>query len=327
MTHRSVFWLALLIPLAPLSAERPAINDKRAPQGREDLEEIQRLYQQALPAARAATVCIELGEGSGSGVVVSEDGLIMTAAHVTGGVDREFTVRFEDGRKVKAKSLGLNSENDAALAQIVEEGSYPHVPIEKTDRTRLGDWVFALGHSGGFDKARGSVARLGRLVRTANSTYQSDCNLIGGDSGGPLFDLTGALIGIHSRVGARLPENMHVPTRVFLENWDAMQGGEFIGEGPFAQMPKKGKGFLGLLAEAHDGEGIRVKRVGRESPAEAAGIREGDILLEMNGQPLTSRDDLQALLEEMAPEDKATFELVRDGKRQTLSLKLGDRDA
>jgi serine protease Do len=120
---------------------------------------------------------------------------------------------------------------------------------------------------------------------------------------------------------------MHVPMTAFLENWDKLMGGDFLGEGPFAKKPEKGKGFLGLLAEAHDGDGIRVKRVGRESPAEAAGIREGDVLLKMNGHDLASRDDLKELLEEQAPEDKVTFEMLRDGKSETLTLRLGSRDS
>ena len=322
LTSLAAFGMAL-----PLYAERPAINDKRAPVGREDLEKIQSLLRSALPATRAATVCIELGQGSGSGVVITKEGLILTAAHVTGGVGKEFTVRFEDGRKVKAESLGLNSENDAAIAKIIDKGTYPFVPIDREDRTRLADWVFALGHSGGFDKSRGSVVRLGRLVRISNATYQSDCNLIGGDSGGPLFDLTGRLIGIHSRVGKRLPENMHVPMSAFLDNWDQMMGKEFIGEGPFAQKPKTGKGFLGLLAEEHDGDGVAVKKVGRESPAEVAGIKKGDVLLKMNETGLSSPDDLKELMKELAPGDEVTFEILRDGKPETITFKLGDRDS
>lgn len=327
MRIRPLILLIALFTGLPLLAERPAINDKKAPAGRKDLEEIQRLLRAALPDARAATVCIQLGKGSGSGVVVSEDGLILTAAHVTGGVGKEFTVRFEDGRKVKAESLGLNSENDAAIARIIDEGTYPFVPIDRKDSTRLGDWVFSLGHSGGFDKNRGSVVRLGRLVRMANSTYQSDCNLIGGDSGGPLFDLTGRLIGIHSRVGQRLPENMHVPVSEFLSDWDELMGSEFIGKGPFAKKPEKGKGFLGLLAEDHDGDGLKVKRVGRESPAEAAGIKAGDVLLKMDGNELAQVDDLKDMLKEKAPDDEVTFDMLRDGEPETLTLRLGSRDS
>jgi len=310
----------------PLLAERPEINDKRAPADRGDLEKIQSLLTTALPAARQATVCIDLGEGSGSGVVISPEGLILTAAHVTGGVGKEFTVVFEDGRKVKARSLGLNSESDAAMAKIIEEGTYPFVRVEDQDRTKLGDWVFALGHSGGFDKERGSVVRLGRIVRSSNSTVQSDCNLIGGDSGGPLFDLTGRLVGIHSRVGQRLPENMHVPMREFLKHWDSMADSEFLGEGPFAKKPEKGKGFLGVSVEAREGAGVRVRRVGRESPAERAGIKAGDVFLKMDGEALESKEQFAELLKEKAPDDPVAFEMLRDGKTETLTLRLADRD-
>lgn len=323
----------LLLPLIslalalPATADRLSINEKKAPGGREDLEKIQGHLKAALPRAREATVCIQLGQGSGSGVVISEDGLILTAAHVTAGVDKEFDILFEDGKKVKAVSLGLNSETDAAMAQIVDEGKYPFVEVDRKDETELGDWVFSLGHSGGFDEGRGAVVRLGRVVRIVNEhTWQSDCNLIGGDSGGPLFDLKGRLIGIHSRVGDKLPENMHVPMEEFLRSWDAMEKGEFLGEGPFAKKPEKGKGFLGLLAEAHDGEGLKVKKVGRESPAEEAGIEEGDILLSFDGEALDSRDELKELLKEKAPDDKVVFEMLKDGEQETLTLRLGNRD-
>ncbi len=313
--------------VTPALAERPVINDAKAPAGPEDLKVIQSHLKQALPKARDATVCIQQGDVSGTGVIVSRDGLIMTAAHVTTGVGMEYDIVFEDGRKVKAESLGLDSETDAALMRITKKGKYPFVEIERDDRTQLGDWVFALGHSGGFDKERGSVVRLGRLVRISDNTYQSDCSLIGGDSGGPLFDLDGKLIAIHSRVGNKLPENMHVPTHVFLKSWDKMLKGEFLGDGPFAKRPEKGKGFLGFLAEAHDGEGLKVKRVGRESPAETAGIKKGDVILTMDGNKLESRDTLQKLMEEKAPTDKVTFEVLRDGKIETLTFRLGDRDA
>lgn len=313
--------------LAPtVSAERSYINDKKAPENRHDLEVIQKHLTRVLPAAREATVCIELGEGSGSGVVVSKEGLILTAAHVTAGVGKEFTVIFEDGTKVQAESLGLDSETDAAMARIIDEGTYPFAPIDRKGSTRLGDWVFSLGHSGGFDKERGSVVRIGRLVRMSDTTIQSDCNLIGGDSGGPLFDLEGQLIGIHSRVGNRLSENMHVPISEFIENWDAMSKGEFIGEGPFATKPEKGKAFLGLLADPHSEDGLKVKKVGRESPAEEAGIKVGDVLLKMDDQVLESREGFKELMKEKAPDDRVVFEMLRNGKIETLTLRLGNRD-
>ena len=95
---------------------------------------------------------------------------------------------------------------------------YTPVELDRGDSASLGDWVYALGHSGGFEKERGVGVRIGRLVRMAEQTINSDCNLIGGDSGGPLFNMKGQLIGIHSRVGASLEQNMHVPLREFLKN-------------------------------------------------------------------------------------------------------------
>lgn len=324
-TALTAFFTSLLLLPAGADVARPTVNDKKAPEGRGDLDVIQKHLTDALPASRRATVCIDLGEGSGSGVVVSPDGLILTAAHVTGGVGKEFTVIFEDGKKVKAESLGLVASSDCAMARITEKGTWPHVEVDRADTSQLGDWVFSLGHSGGFDKERGVVVRLGRLVQVKDDTVQSDCSLIGGDSGGPLFDLTGKLIGIHSRVGMRTQENMHVPVREFVENWDGMLKSEFIGEGPFAKKPEKGKGFLGIGTVPRAEGGLSVDKVGRESPAEKAGLKKGDVLLKMDGTDLATKEQFQELLKEKAPDDRVALELLRDGKPETLTLRLGER--
>jgi serine protease Do len=314
------------LPCCALAADgRLFVNDKKAPEARKDLEALQAALVKALPQARAATVCIEIGEGSGSGVIVSADGLILTAAHVSGGVKKKVTVILEDGTKHKAETLGLLADTDAAMLRITDKGTYPFIEIDRTNSTRLGDWVFALGHAGGFDKARGSVVRLGRLVRIANSTYQSDCVLIGGDSGGPLFDLSGKLVGIHSRVGQQIQANMHVPMNEFIKHWDELMKAEFVGEGPFAQKPVKGTGFLGLATEARAEGGLRVTKIGNNSPALRAGVKEGDVLLKLNGTPLAKRQQLQELLKEMSAGDEITLDLERDGKSQTLTLNLGAR--
>jgi serine protease Do len=133
------------------------------------------------------------------------------------------------------------------------------------------------------------------------------------------------VIGIHSRVGKWIGENMSVPIAVFTEHWDRLLAGEFIGEGPFAKKPVKGSGFLGLASEANPQGGLRVTKVGKDSPAEAAGVREGDILNKLNGTELKDRAQFQALLKEMAEGDEITLDLVRDGKSQTLTLNLGAR--
>lgn len=326
MRTRLKSFLIALLGLPSLAAgERLYINDKQAPETRKDLEVIQSALIAALPKTRGATVGIELEEGFGTGVIVSADGLILTAAHVSAGVNKKITVVLEDGTKLKAKTLGLNSDTDAAMIHITESGTWPFVEIDRNDSVRLGDWVFALGHSGGFDKERGLVTRLGRLVRMANSTFQSDCILIGGDSGGPLFDLQGRLVGINSRVGNEVQENLHVPMSEFVGRWDDLLKGEFIGEGPFAKKPVKGSGFLGLASDARSEGGLKVTKVGKKTPAEAAGLKEGDVILKLNDTPLAKREDLQNLLKEMADGDEITLDLLRGGKNETLTLNLGAR--
>ncbi|MBK1882216.1 trypsin-like peptidase domain-containing protein [Luteolibacter pohnpeiensis] len=325
----TMFLLTAMLPLGAMAQEdRLYVNDKKVPENLQDLEAIQSALIKALPHARKATVCLEIAEGSGSGVIVSPEGLILTAAHVSGGVGRKVKVIMEDGTEHDGESLGLVSNTDAAMVKITDSkgGPYPFVELDRNDQTRLGDWVFALGHSGGFDKARGSVLRLGRLVRISPSTFQSDCSLIGGDSGGPLFDLNGKLIGIHSRVGTNLPVNMHVPMSEFTAHWDEMLASQFLGDGPFAERPKKGSGFLGVAAEPRPEGGLSVTKVGRESPAEEAGIEEGDVILKFNDTELTTKDQLVELLDEMAAGDPLQLEMLRkNGKEETLKLRLGER--
>lgn len=303
---------------------RPPINDKPAPENREDLLAIQSAVTSALPNASAATVAIEITEGSGTGVIVSPDGLILTAAHVSGAPGKKVEVIMQDGKRVKAITLGLDSESDAAMMRITDPGTWPFVDIDKNESFKLGDWVFALGHSGGFDKERGLVLRPGRIVRIAEKTLQSDCILIGGDSGGPLFDLNGRLIAIHSRVGPQLVVNMHVGIDVFHEKWDALMNSEFLGEGPFAKKPVKGNGYLGIATQSTEG-GLEVTKIGINSPAQKAGIRRGDLLLKINDTPLKSRSELQELLSEHSAGDEIRLEIQSEKTTRSLTLKLDER--
>ena len=316
---------ALALVVFPNADGRPYVNDLAVPQARKDLEVIQDAVKAALPQARGATVCIEIGKGAGTGVIVSGDGLVLSAAHVTGGVGKKVKIKMEDGTEHMAKTLGLVADTDAAMLKLEGEGPFPHVEIERGGPPKLGDWVFSVGHSGGFNKERGSVVRLGRLVRIAQTTFQSDCALIGGDSGGPLFDLTGKLVGIHSRVGLKLQENMHVPMQVFFDNWDGMLKSEFIGEGPFAKKPVLGNGFLGFASEAAEGGGVRVTRVGEGTPAAAAGLKVGDVIRKFNGDEVAAREQVKEKLKEMAVGDEVVLEITRDGEEKTLTFELGER--
>ncbi len=304
-------------------------NEKKVPESKDDLLSIQQALMEHQDQARMATVSVKLEQGFGSGVIVSPEGLVLTAAHVSGGVGKELTIVMNDGSEYKAVSMGLVSTTDAAMVRIVDKGpeggSFPHVEINKENDYMLGHWVFALGHSGGFDQDRGPVLRLGRIVQVKESTLQSDCKVIGGDSGGPLFDMAGRLIGIHSRVGREtVVENMHVPMREYLKHWDAMEKNEFLGDGPFAQRPVKGSGFLGMGTKDSD-DGLMVSKVGKGMAAEKAGVKVGDIILEMDGEVIENKTSLKTFLAEKAAGDSIQIKLSRGGEEQLIKVKLEKR--
>lgn len=328
---RRVAEFSVIILLGLMSAgnaERLYVNDKKVPENKQDLIAIQSSLQKHLGAARKATVALKVGKGSGTGVIVSADGLVLTAAHVVGGVGKDLTVLMEDGSEYEAQSLGLNARNDAAMVKIDSDEVFPFVDYVTTSsgnsETRVGDWVFALGHSGGFDMERGSVVRLGRVLRVANSTIQSDCKLIGGDSGGPLFDLNGVLVGIHSRVGRRLVQNMHVPLREFQEDWSELEAGKFLEDGPFAKKPKRGSGFMGIAVEFEE-EALRVTQVEPGYPAAEVGVKVGDVVRKANDIAINSREDLAKFMESCAAGDTVTLLCSRDGKDLEIRLTLAER--
>ena len=307
-----------------LSASAFTFNDQEVPKTKTDLVAIQDALIENLEACRMATVSIRIGEGFGSGVIVSPEGLILTAAHVTAAVNEEMTVILNDGSEHKAISMGLHSQSDAAMMRIIDEGEYPYVKINKSNDYRLGHWVFALGHSGGFDLERGAVVRLGRIVMENDSTLHTDCKVIGGDSGGPLFDMGGELIGIHSRVSASLEQNMHVPMREYLKHWDALKGNEFLGDGPFAERPDKGSGFLGF-ASTDTEDGLLIGEMLEDGPAANAGIETGDIILELEGEELTDKKYFQSMLKEKTRGEEVELLIMRNGEQKKMTVKLGER--
>jgi S1-C subfamily serine protease len=228
--------LALLFS-ALLCSSSPAIrasdNHDDIPSSLEDLKSLQGHIQNVADACRAATVSlqghVEGKMSSGSGVLVSKDGLILTAAHVLDALGDKPQVRLPDGRKVDAKPLGIDFDRDAAMLKILDKGSYPFVELGDTSDLIKNQWCIAMGHPGGFDPERQPPLRLGRILVNGDFVL-SDCTVVGGDSGGPLFDTQGRLIGIHSSIGFTLAENRHVPISVFTTSWEKLQDGERFGK-------------------------------------------------------------------------------------------------
>ncbi|PWU20401.1 MAG: hypothetical protein C5B50_03975 [Verrucomicrobia bacterium] len=205
--------------------ELPAAFDKQSPSSISDLRVIERHVKTLAARVSPAVVAVEVGYGSGSGVIISSNGLVLTAGHVCGRAGRSVLFTFANGKTVHGKTLGLNDDDDTGLMRITDPGPWPCVAVGDLDRARNGQWVLALGHPGGFDAKRSLVVRLGRIIRLQPDALQTDCAISPGDSGGPLFDMYGRVIAIHSYISNAATQNYHVPITAFFDNWEEMAAG------------------------------------------------------------------------------------------------------
>ncbi len=307
-------------PTVTEAVAAPGHRLRALPTDLQQMRDVQQHVQQVLADAGPATVALRMGAGSGSGVIVSPDGLILTAGHVIREPNRNITVIFPDGREVRAVSLGAHSRSDSGMARITEPGEYPFVPLAQANQTQSGEWVVALGHPGGYRPARPLVARLGRIVQRNATTMQSDCTLIGGDSGGPLLNLDGELVGIHSRIANATSANFHVPASVYHDQWERLAAGELWG------LPGQSGGYMGVSGvDAPDAGGARIDEVFPGTPAERAGLRMGDVITAVNGRPVRSFQELARRLARLEPGDRANLALRRGSLRMGLSVLLGSR--
>ena len=252
-----------------------------------------------------------LGEkvpGAGSGVVVSADGLILTAGHVTHGNDT-MTVVFPDGKQAKCKVLGADYTHDVGLAKIIAPGRYPFADLGDSDSLELTTIVIALGHPGGYDVRRTPPARIGRInTKDMGGFLVSDCTLVGGDSGGPLFDLEGKVVGIHSSISESLSFNRHAPVNAAKVSWDKMLEGKSWGKVPGERPDRRGqrgatKAVLGAVFDI-PGSAPVLKEVQPKSPLEAAGLRAGDVILRLGGEETATSEAVAAKVGKAKPGDK-----------------------
>lgn len=211
-------------------APLPPALDKVAPENIAELRAIEKHVQEVLKKITPCVVGVRVGAGQGSGVIVSEDGLVLTAGHVSGQPGRNCVVILPNGKTLKAKTLGRNSGIDSGMVKITQEGKYPFIELGNSAALKRGQWVLALGHPGGFRPNRTPVVRLGRVLFNNRALVRTDCTLVGGDSGGPLFDMNGKVVGIHSRIGgSSITENIHVPVDTYRATWDRLAKGDSWG--------------------------------------------------------------------------------------------------
>jgi len=286
-----------------------------------DLLKTQQTVQSQLPRVQPAVVAIQTNDGTASGVIISEDGLILTAAHVAEKPGRQMRVILQDGKRVIATTLGLDKSADAALMQLNDNDlKWPCVKVSREVlKTKSGQWCFALGHPGGFDQERGVVLRVGKIVKQTANSLQSDCVLMGGDSGGPLFNLEGEVIGIHSQIWEERDQNMHVSMAPFFRSWDDLKSSQIIhvwgtGSG----------GYLGVeIGSEKDAAVIKVNRVAKGSAAERAGLQLGDVILSLDGESMQSAAQFLNAVRARAAGTQIQIQVQRSGNQIDLKPMLG----
>jgi serine protease Do len=290
-----------------------------APGSVADLRDIERDIRVAVDRVLPATVGVQVGASQGSGVIVSNDGLVLTAGHVISDAGRDCTIILPDGKRLKAKTLGLNRDIDSGMIKITEHVELPFVDRGKSSDLRPGQWVIALGHPGGYRPGRPPVVRVGRIIDRGDGVIRTDTTLVGGDSGGPLIDLDGRVVGIHSRIGASTTANLHVPVDTYADTWDRLLAGETWG-GRFGGALGRFRGpIIGITGADHE-RGCLVETVAPDLPASRAGLRPGDIIVRINGEDVAGLNGLQQLLSRRRAGEEISLEVLRDG--ETIRVKL-----
>jgi serine protease Do len=267
--------------------------------------------------------------GQGSGFIISPDGRILTNAHVVDGA-KEVDVKLTDRREFQAKVLGIDPYSDVALIKI-EAHDLPTVKLGNPSETQVGDWVVAIGSPFGFENTvtAGIVSAKGRsLPGEAYVPFiQTDVAVNPGNSGGPLFNLQGEVIGINSQIFSRTGgyQGLSFATPIDVA---AKVEQQLVAHG------KVTRGRLGVSIQEVDQslaesfglpkpEGALVSSVEKGSPADRAGIEPGDVILKMDGKSIVESADLPALVGDAKPGSKASLEIVRKGAHKDVEVTLG----
>ena len=288
---------------------------KITPSSVADLRVIEQHVKALVARVSPAVVAVEVGEGSGSGVIISTNGLVLTAGHVCGRPNRDVRFTFPDGRTARGKTLGVDLDSDTGLMRITTPGTWPHVPVGDLEQARDGDWVLALGHPGGFDPRRSLVVRLGRLIGLSPDMVQTDCTISPGDSGGPLIDMHGRVIGIHSFISDSAAANFHVPISSYYGTWTTLAKGAEEGS-----PPSRPASYVGAKG-TNDAAGCRLTMVEQNSPAAKAGLKVGDLVLKVDGRDIKVSASFQRWIAEAEPGEILSLDIKRGDQLLSVEVK------
>ena len=266
----------------------------------------------------------------GSGFLISADGLVLTNAHVVDGA-KEVTVKLSDHREYKAKVLGADRSSDIAVLKIDGQG-LPSVTLGDSDQLGVGDYVLAIGEPFGLEETAtaGIVSAKGRSLPGDGYVpfIQTDAAVNPGNSGGPLFDANGSVVGINAQIysnsGGFQGVSFAIPINLAVQVKDQIVK---TGKVAHARLGVEVQPLNQSLAESFKlktPNGALVAKVTPDSAAEKAGIKVGDVILKFNGSPILDAGQLSQRVGVMTPGDKASLEIWRDGKTVSLTATIGN---
>jgi len=307
--------LALLVTVALAPVQAATVAEMKAQEA-----QVKAMVARNLPAV--VSLMGDTIPGAGSGTIVSADGLILTAAHVTKG-NETMTVIFPDGHTVKCKVLGENYTRDVSLAKIETPGTYPFIELGDSDQLEETSDVVAMGHPGGFDLRRTPPVRIGRInMKDQGGFLVSDCTLVGGDSGGPLFDLDGKIVGIHSSISIDLSFNRDAPVNAAKKDWDKLLAGKRWGRLTGESAGDPNRAVLGAVLDPESQDGVALVEVRPNSPAAGAGLMPGDQIVAIAGAKVKTAEQLRSKLSKAKPGATVEIDYVRDAAAAKASLTL-----
>jgi putative serine protease PepD len=264
-------------------------------------------------------------QGLGSGWVFDDQGHVVTNEHVVDGADK-VTVVFQDGTEVPARVVGTDPSTDVAVLELEEEHDSAPLPLGSTSSLQLGDTVIAIGSPLGLQGTvtAGIVSGLGRDIQAPNQftidgAVQTDAALNHGNSGGPLLDGSGRVVGMNAQIASDTGANTGIGYAIPVETVKRIAD-QLIATG------KVEHPYLGVRIEDAD-DGARLVEIVPGSPAAQAGLRQGDVVTKIAGAGIDSADELREAVESRKPGDSLELTVTRDGDTRTVTVKLGTRPA
>ncbi|MGE0804604.1 MAG: S1C family serine protease [Burkholderiaceae bacterium] len=268
----------------------------------------------------------------GSGVIVSTEGYVLTNHHVVDAAD-EIEVLMADGKRARAKVVGSDPETDLAVLKIESNGA-PAIEFADSDRARIGDIVLAVGNPFGVGQTvtMGIISALGRTqlgINTFENFIQTDAAINPGNSGGALVDAEGRLLGIntaiYSRTGGSLGIGFAIPTSTVRQVMDQIVATGSVTRGYIGVEPQDLTPELAEAFKLPRKDGAIIAGIMRNGPAERAGVRVGDILIEVDGTAIPNTSTMLNVIAQLTPGETSKFRFLRNGRTIDLPIKIGKR--